>query len=466
MAGPAYARELAQFVAELDPSTIPPVVLERTRQSILNALAAALSAAEHENVAALIRAARSYGSEGDSPLIGRAERTGLLQAALINGYMAHVNDYDDTHFGTVYHTNSPVVPPLLGLAADRHASGRDVLHSLALGLEASIRLGIALGPAHYDIGWHITGTVGTVGAALSCARLLGLDARHTNFALGFALTQASGLRGQMFGTAAKGLNAGSAAMNGLLSTLMAEQDLDAAEDAIEGINGYASAAAPKPDLERITDGLGSSWNVPNIAFKCYAAGVATHPSIDSALELRRELGLTAGSSKSEVDQAIARLEEAVLTLPERYLHLPRGEEITAGIQAKFSVQNAVAVGFVKGSAGPRDFSDDIATDPQLRAFKSVLKMVGDPSFARDSARMDGRLRDGTTLTCHVEHGSGSPGHPMSYAEVRAKLLDAGLGLIDTSKLEQLADMVQRIDQMDDAGGLFAMAARPTATAAR
>lgn len=455
----AYAQELTRFVAEFDPSGIPPVVLERTRQSVLNGIAAALSAAEHEYVNRLVRVARSFGSGGESPLIGRAERTSLLQAALINGYMAHVNDYDDTHFGTVYHTNSPVVPPLLGLAAERHASGREVLHSLALGLEASIRLGIALGPEHYDSGWHITGTVGTAGAALACARLLRLDARHTNFALGFALTQASGLRGQMFGTAAKGLNAGTAAMNGLLSALLAAEGLDAGEDSIEGKNAYASAAARKPDLERITDGLGSTWNVPNIAFKCYAAGVATHPAIDAALELRRKLGLRPDSTGEEVDAAIAGLEAAVLTLPERYLHLPRGEEITAGLQAKFSVPNAVAVGFVKGTAGPRDFSDDITTDSRIQAFKRVLKMVGVPEFPRDSARMEGRLRDGTVLTCHIEHGSGNPGHPMSDDDLRAKLFDAGRDLIDRAALERLADLVMNIEQVDDAGQLLALAVR-------
>src|SRR4051794_1466312 len=201
MAEIAYSAELARFVSEFEPSGIPPVVLERTRQSVLNCFAAALSAAEHDNVDRLVRVVRESGGGGSSPLIGRSERTSLLQAALVNGYMAHLNDYDDTHAGTVFHTNSSVVPAALNLAADRGASGQDLLHSLALGLEASIRLAIALGREHYDIGWHITGTAGTVGAALTCARLLRLDALHTNYALGFALTQASGLRGQMFGTA-------------------------------------------------------------------------------------------------------------------------------------------------------------------------------------------------------------------------------------------------------------------------
>src|SRR6266545_1784173 len=100
MAPLAYAQELARFVSEFDPSGIPAVVLERTRQSVLNCFAAALSASEHENVDKLVRVASNFGAEGNSALFGRSERTGLLQAALINGYMAHLNDYDDTHSGT------------------------------------------------------------------------------------------------------------------------------------------------------------------------------------------------------------------------------------------------------------------------------------------------------------------------------------------------------------------------------
>ena len=194
--------------------------------------------------------------------------------------------------------------------------------------------------------------------------------------------------------------------------------------------------------------------------------MATHPAIDSSLGLRQQLGLRAGASPADVDQAIARLEEAVLTIPERYLHLPRGEEITAGLQAKFSVQNAVAVGFVKGTAGPRDFSDDIASDPQIRAFKKVLRMAGEANIARDSARMVGRLRDGTTLTSSIEHGSGNPGHPMSDADIRAKLLDAGRDVIDAASLDRLAGLVEHIEEVEDVSTLLALVGGPAATRGR
>lgn len=462
MANRPYSQLLAEFVSDFDPNAIPAPVLERTRQSVLNCIAAALSASTHQTISRLVKIAVQHGGHGSSALFGRSESVGLLDAALINGYMAHFNDYDDTHRETVYHTNAPVVPPVLGLAAEKRLSGKEVLHSLALGLEASMRLGQGLGHQHYDIGWHATGTVGTAGAALACARLLKLDARHTNYALGFALTQASGLRGQMFGTAAKALNAGTAAMNGLLSALLADQGLDAAEDSIEGDMAYASAAAPKPNLERITEGIGVSWVVPDIAFKPYASGAATHAGIDAALDLRRQVGLGPGSTVAEVDRAIEGLEEVVLTIPGRMLHLPRGREISAGLQAKFSIYNAVALAFVKGSAGPRDFSDAITTDPRIKAFRELIKLVGDEHLPRNSASIQARLRHGSSPSCHVEHGSGSPDKPMSDADIRAKLFDAGRDLMDSASLERLATVAEHLDQVEDVGTLVGLTVPPGA----
>jgi 2-methylcitrate dehydratase PrpD len=457
MADRPHSRLLAEFVSEFPARDIPETVLVRTRQSALNAIAAALSAAKQEPIDRLIAIARKSGERGEAPLFGRAERVSLLSAALINGFMAHYNDYDDTHLATVFHTNSPVVPPALLLAADRHASGAELWHSLALGLEASMRLGMGLGPEHYDIGWHITGTVGTTGAALSCARLLKLDAQRTNFALGFSLTQASGLRGQMFGTAAKGINAGSGSMNGLLSALLAEEGLDAAEDAIEGKVAYASAAAPKPQLEVITDGLGKEWVVPDIAFKPYASGVATHAAIDSAIALRQKMGLTPSSTAAEVDRAIAKLEKVDLTLPERYLHLPRPREITAPLQAKFSSYNAVSLGFAKGRVGPKDFFEDITANPQLVGFRNVLNLVGEVDMPRDAARIRAVLKDGSVLEHNVEHATGSKDKPMSDEDIRKKLFDAGEGVVSEGALNQLVDMTANLDRVKDVAELVELA---------
>lgn len=154
-----YSRILAEFVTEFDAKDIPAAAWERSRQSVLNGIAAALSATDVEPVEILVRVLSRSSATGTSRLIGRGETFDLLNAVMFNGYMCHYNDYDDTHLETTYHTNPMNVVAALGLGAERHLSGATAIASLVLGMEASIRIGQALGRVHYDVGWHTTGTL-------------------------------------------------------------------------------------------------------------------------------------------------------------------------------------------------------------------------------------------------------------------------------------------------------------------
>src|SRR3989442_1725673 len=98
-------------------------------------------------------------------VLGRRERMDILNASLMNGISSHVFDFDDTHLKTVIHPAGPVVPAILALSEERTVSGRDFLNAMVLGIEAECRIGNAVYPAHYDRGWHITGTTGVFGSA-------------------------------------------------------------------------------------------------------------------------------------------------------------------------------------------------------------------------------------------------------------------------------------------------------------
>ena len=132
----------------------------------------------------------------------------ILHASLMNGISSHVFDFDDTHLKTVIHPAGPVVSALLalvGAAADlRHATFSP---RWCLGSRSECRIGNAVYPAHYDRGWHITGTAGVFGAAAACGELLGLTEQQMVWALGLAATQPVGLR-EMFGSMTKSLPSG------------------------------------------------------------------------------------------------------------------------------------------------------------------------------------------------------------------------------------------------------------------
>lgn len=120
-----------------------------------------------------------------------------------------MHDYDDTHLDTIIHPTGPVASALLAVSEWRGSvSSRDFLLALVAGIEVECKLGLAVWPEHYDVGWHITSTTGSIGAAVSVGKLLGLDEVRMAYAVGVAATQVTGLR-EMFGSHTKSFHPGS-----------------------------------------------------------------------------------------------------------------------------------------------------------------------------------------------------------------------------------------------------------------
>jgi 2-methylcitrate dehydratase PrpD len=177
-------------------------------------------------------------------------------------------DFDDTHLKTVIHPSGPVASALLALAEYKPMSGADFLHAFILGVEVECRIGNAVYPSHYDIGWHITGTAGVFGAAAAVGRALKLNAQQMTWALGIAATQSSGLR-EMFGTMCKPFHPGRAAQNGMTAAFLASKNFTSSERGIEAPRGFANVLATARNYDEITGKLGQTWEVALNTYKAF-----------------------------------------------------------------------------------------------------------------------------------------------------------------------------------------------------
>ena len=189
-----------------------------------------------------IRALGPYSGAPTASILGRPERLDPLHASLMNGISSHVYDYDDTTPKNYMHPTSPVASALFAYASAHPVNGRDFMHAFIMGFEAEMRIGNAVYPAHYDVGWHITGTAGVFGAAVAIGKLLGLSLQEMIWAMGLAATQAAGIR-EMFGSMAKSFHPGRAAQNGYAAALLAQAGFTAGEHGIEGPRGFAAVQA-------------------------------------------------------------------------------------------------------------------------------------------------------------------------------------------------------------------------------
>jgi 2-methylcitrate dehydratase PrpD len=440
-------RTLARYVLSVRADDLPERVRKEARRTLLNWVGCAVGGSRHETVDIAIAALAPFSGPAQASVLGRRERLDVLHASLMNGISSHVFDFDDTHLKTVIHPAGPVVSALLALAEHRPVSGRDFLTSMVVGIEAECRIGNAVYPAHYDRGWHITGTAGVFGAAAACGRSLGLTEQQMVWALGLAATQPVGLR-EMFGTMTKSFHPGRAAQNGLTAALLASRGFTSTDVALEGKSGWANVLSTSRNYEEITANLGKTYEIALNTYKPFACGIVIHPTIDACIQLRHEHGLTA--------DAIERIDLRVHPL---VLELTGKKTPSTGLESKFSVYFAAALAIVVGSAGMRDFSDANAKNPSIVALRDRVTATVDPALKEEQVRAAITLKDGRRLEKFIEHVVGSVERPMSDADLEAKFLGLGAGVLPESQIQTLIKRCWDIEGLASAADL-AVIARP------
>lgn len=186
---PPITQILAKFVATHPSKGWSDAVDHEAHRTFMNWLGCAVGAAKHEAADAAIAAANMLQPAAQASVVGRTDKLDMANAALVNGITSHTFDFDDTHLKTIIHPAGPVASAVLALAEHTGNTGREVIDALVIGIDVACRVGNAMYPEHYDRGWHITGSTGTLGAAAACARLMKLDTVQTAMALGIAASQ-------------------------------------------------------------------------------------------------------------------------------------------------------------------------------------------------------------------------------------------------------------------------------------
>ncbi|HEV8412609.1 MAG TPA: MmgE/PrpD family protein [Bryobacteraceae bacterium] len=433
---------LASYIVTSRIESIPEDVRHEARRAIVNYVGCALGGSIDTAVDRAIQALGPYSGKPTASILGRGERMDPLHASLMNGISSHIYDFDDTTPKNYIHPTSPVASALFAYASANPVSGRDFMEAFILGFEAESRIGNAVYPAHYDAGWHITGTTGVFGAAAAIGKLLNLEGHEMIWAIGLAATQAAGLR-EMFGSMAKALHPGRAAQNGYAAALLAQAGFTAGEHSLEGPRGFAAVQAAKFDLSKITTRLGEDFDLRENTYKPFPCGIVNHPTIDGCIQIHDEHRPDPGNI------AAVRLRVAPLVMD-----LCNQQGITKGLQGKFSVYHGAAIGLVRGKAGVQEYTDDAVNDPQIKRVRELATAVGDPSITEDQARIEVQLTTGQTLTRFVEQSLGNIHRPMTDKQLEAKFRDQAVAAIPAAQVQKAIALCWKIDDLDDVAELI------------
>ena len=432
---PPITRTLAEFVATHPSRGWDDGIDREAQRTVLNWIGCAIGAAHHPAAEAAIAAVSELAPSPQATILGRRERVDIASAALVNGITSHTFDFDDTHLKTIIHPGGPVASAAFALAEQSGATGRQFVDAVILGADVACRIGNAIYPAHYDRGWHVTGSTGMLGAAAACARLLRLDIEQTTMAVGIAASQPTGVREQ-FGSMTKALHPGAAARVGLMAALLARHGYTASSRALEAPRGLLQTYSTQWKWDAITAGLGKDFEIAYNTYKPFACGVVIHPSIDGCVQLGEAHRLQA----QDIERVELRVHPLVLELTGK--KTPRN-----GLEGKFSVYHACAAAIIFGQGGESEFSDAVVARPDVVALRGRVAATIASDIGEDAADVTIHCNDGRRLHTFVAHAIGSLQRPMSDADLARKfhgLVDPVLGA------ERAAELIGACRKLADA----------------
>jgi 2-methylcitrate dehydratase PrpD len=418
-------------VAETPFEALPKPAVEMGRIAVLDWWGVTVGGVD-EPVARLLREATPE-PEGPASVLGAGRTASPLTAALWNGTAAHALDYDDTVLALPGHVTAPLLPGLLALAETRGASGRAVLTAFVLGVEVMCRVSRALAPGHYRAGWHATATLGRLGGAAACARLLGLDVGGIDRAVGLAAAQLAGIH-ESFGTMAKPFQVGRAAADGLLAALLAERGVTAAAGVLDRPH-WARRLSPDWTPGRLDEGLGHGWAVGEVFFKRFPCCFATHAALTALLELAPRLDPAA-------------IESVDLDVCPTTLMVADQREPDTGLGGKFSMTYCAASALLRGAVREEHFTAEAVRDPAVRALAARVRLSPRPELDEAGARAVARLQDGSVCEAAGDLRAGrDPERLRRDLGVKFRsLTEPRLGAGEAARLQ---DALGRVDEIDD-----------------
>jgi len=434
-------RELARWSAET-PRITSELALARARDGIYDIVACMVAGAGDAGSARVRATIAPYGT-GSATVIGSRIGASAPWAALANGMAAHALDFDDNYIPAYTHATAVLMPALLAVAEEINASGADLVDAYIVGLEMHCAIGRGVNRAHYDKGWHGTSTVGCIGTAAGCGRLLGLDSEKMTQAISLAVSMASGPKVQ-FGTMAKPFHAGMGAKNAVLAAHLAANGVEARDVALEGELGFLELYGGDGAMgwDHILPTLGDPLAIEQfgLAPKLYPCCGSAHRVLDGVLALRKEHGFTAEDVR-QVDTKVGFGNKRNLMYDD-----PQQE-----MEGRFSMNYCVAVALRYGRVSLSDFTPDALHRPEVRALLPRVTMEAYPAGAEGPDPVDRlpheivvTLKDGRKLTDTVTWARGTIQNPFDEADLAAKYRDCCEGFLSPDDFDAAQEALRNI----------------------
>jgi 2-methylcitrate dehydratase PrpD len=423
---------------------------ERARNAFIDIIAVMIPGAREAVSRKVYTLAKSWGT-GHCSAVGFHSGLSAPMAAMVNGTTAHAIDFDDNFDPAKAHATAVLAPALLALAEDRDIKGAALLDAYIVGLQIIGRVGQGVNPFHRNRGWHATATIGTVGSAAGCARLLGLDTNETAHAISLATSLCGGFMAQ-FGTMTKPMHAGFAAAGAVKAALFAEAGITAGDQTLHGNHGMGTLMVGQDIEELRASMVGKSEHGQTVTFATENIGQplmieeyglkvkrfpncgSVHRALDGLLRLREMHDFTADSVK-----------EVFVRAPASHLRNLMYDRPVNNMQAKFSLEYGMAVGLLRGEVGLAEYAEDTVMNADIQALLPITrKEYVEKMESEFSTEVHVTLNDGSKLSTSVRMPVGSTAIPLTHMQLIAKFDGCAQNYLPADTLASTKNMLENL----------------------
>lgn len=405
------------FFAEIDKIAkrkVPTEVMERAKRSLLDYLAVTCAGAAFQKEKLNRYFDFSQPEKGDFKVIGTAKNLVLKEAVFINGLNAHALDFDDGTNSGIIHLGSPIFSLLLPLSQRYGTTIENMLKAAIVGYEASYTLAVSIQPKHKALGYHATGTCGTIGATLAAAYMLGFSEEERYQAFATACVSASGMLKVLDdGSELKPYNVAKTALLSLTSLQLAKSGFKGHADPLGGYRGFLKMMSGDENTEIKPTLLNGTYAIMKSYTKPYASCRYTHPPVEAAIHLRNQFGL----KPEDVEQIKVETYNLAVSGHDH-------TDIKGAYSAKMSTPYSVAVALAYGKAGLQEFGEEVLENEVIKTLTRKVQVVADDEMSRifpdkQSAVLTIQTSD-NTYSERVDFPKGEPENPMTETEFRER----------------------------------------------
>ncbi len=440
-------KRLVRLCHQLDYTDLPMDVVDRVKYLLLDYLGVAARGTLSESSKPVHEVIRRQGESPDpAPLIGTHLTASPSLAALGNGIAAHSLELDDVVNAASLHPGVSIMSAALPLGCEVPVSGKDLIAAVVAGYEATVKLGIALDPAaHYSRGFHPTATCGTLGAAVTAAKLLKLDVSAMCNAIGIAGSQAAGsMEFLSDGAFTKRFHAGWSAHSGILAAQLAKYGFTGPRTILEGRFGFLHAYSGNSNPEKIFAHWGNPYEVMRTSIKPHACCRYKQGPIDCILEIVRENDLTSNDIEKVVLSVLKAGFPLVVDPWDRKL---APESI---VDAQFSMPFGAAVAILYGKASLEEYHMDNINAPIVREMMRRIECVKDPDIETDyprrwPAKATIFTKDGRRLKTRVAYPKGDPENPLTWEELIRKFKGLTAPVYNGEQTDSIVTCVRNLE---------------------